>query len=75
MPKEAKMTFPDSCKDEYEKNVINNHLVKHQEIYILIFKFLAGQEVFHLLLVFDESLNEAKMTFLIPAKMIWINFS
>ena len=39
------------------------------------FKFLASHEVLHLLTVFDVSLKEAKMTFLIPARMNLINLS
>ena len=38
------------------------------------FKFLPIQEVAHLLTVFDASLKEAKMTFLIPERMILFNF-
>ena len=66
---------PDSCKDELDKFFIINYLVVYQGSCTQNFKFLASQEVLRLLLVFDVSLKEAKMTFLIPARMNLINLS
>ena len=66
---------PDSCKDELDKFFIINYLVVYQGSCTQNFKFLASQEVLRLLLVFDVSLKEAKMTFLISARMNLINFS
>ena len=66
---------PDSCNDDFDFLFINNHLVRPQESCIQNFKFLPIQEVTHLLIVFDASLKEAKMTFLIPDRMIFILFS
>ena len=53
---------------------INNQLVGPQASRNQNFKFLASQEVLHLLTVFDASLKEAKMTFLIPERIIFIFF-
>ena len=61
-------------KDDFDFLFINNHLVRPQESCIKNFKFLPIQEVLHLLTVLDASLKEAKMTFLIPERIIFIFF-
>ena len=53
---------------------IIKYLVGYQGSCVQNFKFLATQEVLDLVPVFDASLKEAKMTFLIPERIIFILF-
>jgi len=43
--KESKGTVPDSCKDDFDKFFIINHLVRPKGTCIQNFRFLAGREV------------------------------
>ena len=69
--KEAKTTFLIPARMILYLFIINL-LVRYQGSCIQNLKFLVSQEVRHLLQVFDVSLKDAQMVFLIPSRMTLI---
>ena len=67
--KEAKRTFLTPERTTLKKKIIFNHQVRPQGSCMQNFKFLASQEVLHLLQVLAVSFKEAKRTVLTPERM------